>query len=93
MYWNDGNERREYCMTSHLFQTYGRRTIEFVKGTGTKVIDNNGKEYLDFTSGIGVCNLGHCHPTVLKVYKSNLMIYGIYLTCLQTAYKKKLRHY
>ena len=44
-------------MTSHLFQTYGRRTIEFVKGTGTKVNDNDGKEYLDFTSGIGVCNL------------------------------------
>ena len=72
MYWNDGNERREYCMTSHLFQTYGRRTIEFVKGTGTKVIDNNGKEYLDFTSGIGVCNLGHCHPTVLKGVQEQL---------------------
>jgi acetylornithine/N-succinyldiaminopimelate aminotransferase len=72
VYWNDGNERREYCMTSHLFQTYGRRTIEFVKGTGTKVIDNNGKEYLDFTSGIGVCNLGHCHPTVLKGVQDQL---------------------
>lgn len=72
MYWNDGNERCEYCMTSHLFQTYGRRTIEFVKGTGTKVIDNNGKEYLDFTSGIGVCNLGHCHPTVLKGVQEQL---------------------
>lgn len=59
-------------MTSHLFQTYGRRTIEFVKGTGTKVIDNNGKEYLDFTSGIGVCNLGHCHPTVLKGVQEQL---------------------
>lgn len=59
-------------MTSHLFQTYGRRTIEFVNGTGTKVIDNNGKEYLDFTSGIGVCNLGHCHPTVLKGVQEQL---------------------
>ena len=54
------------------FQTYGRRTIEFVKGTGTKVNDNDGKEYLDFTSGIGVCNLGHCHPTVLKGVQEQL---------------------
>ncbi|WP_412839560.1 acetylornithine transaminase [Bacillus paranthracis] len=59
-------------MTSHLFQTYGRRKIEFVKGKGTKVIDNNSKQYLDFTSGIGVCNLGHCHPTVMKAVQEQL---------------------
>ncbi|PFW55634.1 aspartate aminotransferase family protein [Bacillus cereus] len=59
-------------MTSHLFETYGRRDIEFVKGNGTKVIDKNGKQYLDFTSGIGVCNLGHCHPTVVKAVKKQL---------------------
>ncbi|PFD90379.1 aspartate aminotransferase family protein [Bacillus anthracis] len=59
-------------MTSHLFQTYGRRNIEFVKGKGTKAIDNNGKQYLDFTSGIGVCNLGHCHPTVMKAVQEQL---------------------
>lgn len=72
MYWNDGNEGSEYRMISHLFQTYGRRTVEFVKGNGTKVIDNNGKQYLDFTSGIGVCNLGHCHPTVMKAVQEQL---------------------
>ena len=38
VYWNDGNERREYCMTSHLFQTYGRRTIEFVKELERKLL-------------------------------------------------------
>ncbi|HHP5737438.1 acetylornithine transaminase [Bacillus paranthracis] len=59
-------------MISHLFQTYGRRKIEFVKGKGTKVIDNNSKQYLDFTSGIGVCNLGHCHPTVMKAVQEQL---------------------
>ncbi|MDG0961471.1 aminotransferase class III-fold pyridoxal phosphate-dependent enzyme, partial [Bacillus paranthracis] len=59
-------------MTSHLFQTYGRRKIEFVKGKGTKVIDNNSKQYLDFTSGIGVCNLGHCHSTVMKAVQEQL---------------------
>ncbi|OQR57994.1 acetylornithine transaminase [Bacillus sp. CDB3] len=59
-------------MTSHLFQTYGRRNIEFVEGNGAKVIDKNGEQYLDFTSGIGVCNLGHCHPTVVKAVEIQL---------------------
>ncbi len=59
-------------MTSHLFQTYGRRNVEFVKGNGTKVIDKHGKQYVDFTSGIGVCNLGHCHPTVVKAVEKQL---------------------
>lgn len=59
-------------MTSHLFQTYGRREIEFLKGNGAKVIDKSGEQYLDFTSGIGVCNLGHCHPTVVKAVEKQL---------------------
>lgn len=53
-------------MTTHLFPTYSRRAVEIVKGNGTKVIDRNGKEYLDFTSGIAVCNLGHCHPKLVE---------------------------
>lgn len=59
-------------MTSHLFQTYGRRTIDFVKGNGAKVIDKSGEQYLDFTSGIGVCNLGHCHPKVVRAVEKQL---------------------
>ncbi|MBE7102004.1 acetylornithine transaminase [Bacillus cereus] len=59
-------------MTSHLFQTYGRRNIELLRGNGAKVIDKNGEQYLDFTSGIGVCNLGHCHPTVVKAVEKQL---------------------
>lgn len=59
-------------MINHLFQTYGRREIEFLKGNGAKVIDKSGEQYLDFTSGIGVCNLGHCHPTVVKAVEKQL---------------------
>ncbi|PGM95117.1 acetylornithine transaminase [Bacillus cereus] len=59
-------------MTSHLFQTYGRKSIELIRGNGAKVIDKSGKPYLDFTSGIGVCNLGHCHPTVVKALEKQL---------------------
>lgn len=49
-----------------VFQNYGRLPIALVKGQGCKVWDADGKEYLDFVSGIGVCNLGHCHPKVVK---------------------------
>ncbi len=37
-----------------------------VKGSGCYVWDSEGKRYLDFGSGISVCNLGHCHPAVTK---------------------------
>ncbi|MBA4495349.1 acetylornithine transaminase [Paenactinomyces guangxiensis] len=49
-----------------LFPTYLRHDVEFVEGRGAELIDENGKRYLDFGSGIGVTNLGHCHPRVTQ---------------------------
>ena len=49
-----------------LFQNYARRPIAIEKGQGTEVFDTNGKRYLDFTSGIAVCSLGHAHPAIVK---------------------------
>jgi len=46
--------------------TYARYPILLVRGKGTRVWDMEGKEYLDFLSGLAVCNLGHCHPKVVK---------------------------
>src|SRR5947207_1447589 len=43
---------------------YGRTPLVLVRGEGTRVWDSDGKEYLDFTSGIAVTSLGHCHPVV-----------------------------
>ncbi|WLR51559.1 acetylornithine transaminase [Bacillus tianshenii] len=54
---------------SHLFPTYKRFDIELVAGKGTNVTDADGKTYLDFISGIAVCNLGHCHPKVVSAIK------------------------
>ncbi|MBC6974343.1 acetylornithine transaminase [Bacillus sp. Xin] len=59
-------------MSSYIFPTYGRRSIEIVQGTGATVIDENEKEYLDFTSGIAVCNLGHCHPVLVEAMTKQL---------------------
>lgn len=51
---------------SALFQNYARRPIAIEKGQGTIVFDTNGKRYLDFTSGIAVCSLGHANPLIVN---------------------------
>lgn len=48
---------------SFLFQNYNRASIEFVKAEGNYLMDSEGHSYLDFSSGIGVTNLGF-HPQV-----------------------------
>ena len=39
-----------------------RAPVALVRGEGVRVWDSDGKEYLDFTGGIAVTALGHCHP-------------------------------
>ncbi len=52
-----------------LANTYSRFPVTFVEGKGCRLFDDEGREYLDFTSGIAVCNLGHCHPAVVETVK------------------------
>lgn len=44
--------------------TYARKQVLFVRGAGMRLYDDDGREYLDFVSGIGAVNLGHAHPAV-----------------------------
>lgn len=60
---------------SSLLPTYKRFDVQVEKAFGTKVTDVNGKEYLDFGSGIGVCNLGHRHPEVQRAVENQLNRY------------------
>lgn len=46
--------------------TYSRFPAAMVKGSGCRLWDADGKEYLDFLAGIAVCSLGHCHPAVTE---------------------------
>lgn len=46
----------------HIVQTYKRQPVAFVRGSGAKLYDTEGREYLDLVSGIGVAALGHAHP-------------------------------
>ena len=52
--------------SKHIFGTYTRFPVAFVKGAGCRLWDDAGKEYLDFLAGIAVCSLGHCHPEVAR---------------------------
>lgn len=48
----------------HVMQTYGRQPVAFVRGEGTRLWDSEGKEYLDFLTGLATTSLGHAHPAV-----------------------------
>ena len=50
----------------YIFPTYTRSPVVLTKGKGMKVWDSEGKEYLDFASGIAVLNVGHLHPRVVE---------------------------
>src|SRR5215831_7846755 len=49
----------------HLMTFAKRYPVALVRGEGVRVWDSDGKEYLDFTGGIAVTALGHCHPKVV----------------------------
>jgi acetylornithine/N-succinyldiaminopimelate aminotransferase len=49
--------------------TYARNPVEFVRGEGTRLWDDEGNEYLDFLAGISVTQLGHCPPAVVEAVR------------------------
>ena len=50
----------------YVIPTYARFPLALVRGEGTRVWDEDGRSYLDFTSGIAVNALGHAHPALQK---------------------------
>jgi acetylornithine/N-succinyldiaminopimelate aminotransferase len=52
--------------------TYARNPVEFVRGAGTRLWDDEGNEYLDFLCGISVSLLGHCHPAVVEAVRDQV---------------------
>ncbi|MGG4488808.1 acetylornithine transaminase [Metabacillus idriensis] len=57
---------------SHVFPTYARWDLEIKEASGSVATDQNGKTYLDFISGIAVCNLGHGDKDVLQAVQDQL---------------------
>lgn len=79
------NEKIKQRADAVFIGNYNRNPAAFVKGEGCRLFDADGREYLDFLSGIAVCALGHCHPAVTEaicrqagelVHVSNLFYTG-----------------
>ena len=70
--------------------------LEIVRAAGCKMWDRDGKEYIDVISGISVCNVGHCHPRVVKAIKDqvdqymHIMVYGELIESPQVQYASRL---
>ncbi|TDG35130.1 aspartate aminotransferase family protein [Pedobacter changchengzhani] len=70
--------------------------LEFVRAKGVYIYDAEGKKHLDLIAGIGVSNVGHCHPAVVKAIQHqaetymHLMVYGEYVQSPQVNFAKAL---
>jgi 4-aminobutyrate aminotransferase len=58
--------------------------VQAVSGRGAVLVDVHGREYLDFTAGIGVTSTGHCHPKVVAAAQEQVarLIHGQYTTVI-----------
>ncbi|CAL1521423.1 aminotransferase class III-fold pyridoxal phosphate-dependent enzyme [Chitinophaga sp. MM2321] len=70
--------------------------LEIVKAAGMYMWDTSGKQYLDLIAGISVCNVGHCHPAVVKAIQDqaqqymHLLVYGEFVQSPQVAFASLL---
>ncbi|HXQ89592.1 MAG TPA: acetylornithine/succinylornithine family transaminase [Solirubrobacterales bacterium] len=64
-----GLEQTRALEERYLMRTYKRAPVDFVRGEGALLWDAEGKQYLDFLTGISVCSVGHCHPDVVKAVR------------------------
>lgn len=78
----------------HVMPTYTRQPLQITKGEGVYVFAEDGERYLDFTSGIAVCALGHCHPALVEAATDQLQtlwhMSNLYLTEPQAKLAKAL---
>ncbi len=53
-----------------LLPIYNRIDLVFERGEGSWLVTRDGRRFLDFTSGIAVCGLGHCHPHLVETLQA-----------------------
>lgn len=77
-----------------ILNTYKRFPLKLSHGLGAKLYDVEGREYLDFASGIAVNSLGHSHPEIVKCISEQaakiLHVSNLYYTEPQLELAKKL---
>ncbi|MGH9331468.1 MAG: aspartate aminotransferase family protein [Vicinamibacterales bacterium] len=52
--------------SEYVLQVYRRSPVMFVRGSGPRLFDSEGRAWLDLVSGIGVASLGHAHPALAR---------------------------
>ncbi|GHT56395.1 aspartate aminotransferase family protein [Endomicrobiia bacterium] len=77
--WNTRNKRNgnkkmniKQVEDKYFMHTYRRSNLVIKKTKNQFIWDEKGKKYLDFFSGISVCNIGHCNEAVIKAVKVQL---------------------
>ena len=57
-------------MSNALMSNYGERTLAFERGEGAYLYSTDGRRFLDFSAGIAVTSLGHCHPHLVTALQA-----------------------
>ncbi len=64
------NSEIKEVASKYIINTYGDRSLAFIKGEGPYLWDADGKKYLDFLGGLAVNGLGHAHPKVVAAIRA-----------------------
>lgn len=87
-------EKAVEAYDKYVMKTYPKADILFVKGDGCKLWDGEGREYLDFSSGIAVCSLGHANAKIAEVVaeqaKTLVHVSNLFMNEKQCALAEKL---
>lgn len=72
--------------TQHTSGVYGKRDVAIVRGVGAMVWDEAERPYIDCVAGIGVANVGHCHPAIVQAITAQAQTL---LTCPEMVYNDR----
>lgn len=75
--------------SKYIVHSYGRTDISLVKGNGATLVDSEGKEYIDMTSGIGVSSLGYNYPALVSALQKQV---GELMHCSNIFYSEPMVH-
>ncbi|MFF9774611.1 acetylornithine transaminase [Streptomyces sp. NPDC013978] len=70
------NEELTQRWRGSLMNNYGTPKLSLVRGSGSRVWDADGKEYVDYVGGIAVNALGHAHPAVVEAVSTQIASLG-----------------
>ncbi|NJO88543.1 MAG: aspartate aminotransferase family protein [Chloroflexia bacterium] len=74
----------------NLFDVYSKYNVNLVKAKGAKLLDSDGKEYLDFYGGHGVISIGHSHPKYIKALTEQLNNIAFYTNVIENKRQEEL---